>query len=401
MTGPQILLSAIVIQQAFLGLLWVGMVNLRATRRVAWHWAGGTLLLAVAMSVMVARSSLPAWISVFGGNVALLASVTLARRGVQIFVGTPLRDREQALCMLASGAALALGTAAGPDFVVIVVAVSTGLAWTFGRATVEIVRHLAREFGQRTARACAVPFGILGLSFALRATGAIVAPEVFARSVVADAPVNVVAAMLALLVGLILSATLLSLVIVRLVRQLQHASNHDQLTGVLNRRGMARQVTIEEHRRVRHGTTFALLSVDIDNFKRINDLYGHEAGDSVLNAVAASLSGCVRLSDTVARMGGEEFSLLLPDTDLEGAQALAGRVMDAVRKLEFAAIDTRLQVTVSVGVASAADVSETFEDLQRRVDRALYAAKAAGRDRAELAQPARAQAPGEALLEAA
>lgn len=157
--------------------------------------------------------------------------------------------------------------------------------------------------------------------------------------------------------------------------ELQEQARRDPLTGVLNRRALAeRHAAARDHQR-RSGGALALVLIDVDHFKRINDLLGHAEGDRVLQALAAALGDGLRGSEAVFRIGGEEFALLMPGID--GPQALQ-RV-----QVLLAALDVRTQhgtrVTCSAGVAAAADAGLPLDQLLRRADEALYAAKAAGR----------------------
>jgi diguanylate cyclase (GGDEF)-like protein len=155
----------------------------------------------------------------------------------------------------------------------------------------------------------------------------------------------------------------------------------DPLTGCLNRRGFDQELARATARAARAGGELALLALDMDYFKDVNDTFGHLAGDAVLREAGTMLRGTARLGDIVARTGGEEFMLILPDTDLDGAIQLASRVREAFRTRDFEALRAAMRVTVSIGVVSDHAPSENMaEDLRARADEALYSAKRAGRD---------------------
>lgn len=156
----------------------------------------------------------------------------------------------------------------------------------------------------------------------------------------------------------------------------------DPLSGCLNRRGFEQQYKRELARAARSHTDVALLAVDIDHFKQVNDVHGHLVGDRVIAETGALLRATARAQDVVARTGGEEFTILAPDTSLEGALNLANRIVIAFRERVFAGSDVQVRVTVSVGVVAdqIQDVS-VAEDLRARADEALYGAKRAGRNR--------------------
>ena len=155
----------------------------------------------------------------------------------------------------------------------------------------------------------------------------------------------------------------------------------DPLTSVANRRGFDRTLEIEFERSLRRGHELALVLVDLDDFKQVNDRHGHDVGDDVLVALAERLGDAIRSADTVARLGGEEFALLLPETDLAGAVVVAER---ARRAIEAGGVrlkgGERLTVTASFGVADYPAAGDRAA-LLRDADKALYAAKRHGKNR--------------------
>ena len=164
-----------------------------------------------------------------------------------------------------------------------------------------------------------------------------------------------------------------------IIRQLMHT---DSLTGVLNRRRLDESLAAEIQRSQRYGQSLCLTMADIDYFKRVNDSYGHAAGDEVLKHFAQVLREHSRNSDLVARYGGEEFVLLLPETSLKDAAALAERMRTTISGLIIPPLD--YPVTASFGVAMR-HPNETAESLLKRADSALYRAKHKGRNQVVLA----------------
>jgi len=156
----------------------------------------------------------------------------------------------------------------------------------------------------------------------------------------------------------------------------------DPLSGCFNRRGFEQQYRRELARAARTQTPLALLAIDLDHFKQVNDTYGHLVGDQVIAGVGERLRANARQDDVVARTGGEEFTILAPNTDMDGALQLAQRVVDAFRRRSFGEPQARIPVTVSIGVAADAVRDDGMgEALRARADEALYAAKRLGRDR--------------------
>ena len=158
----------------------------------------------------------------------------------------------------------------------------------------------------------------------------------------------------------------------------------DPLTGCVNRRGFDQELAREVARAARANSTFSLLAIDVDFFKNVNDSRGHMAGDAVLREVGALLKQSRRAGDVVARTGGEEFSIILPDTEVDGAYQLATRLCDSVRAYEFLGREKPVRLTISIGVVStSADLrDDVVDEIKKRADDALYHAKRSGRDRA-------------------
>ncbi|MBI3762768.1 MAG: diguanylate cyclase [Chloroflexi bacterium] len=167
---------------------------------------------------------------------------------------------------------------------------------------------------------------------------------------------------------------------VRLFAETQRLATTDALTGLYNRRHFFELAGHEYERTRRYGGPFSAIMLDIDHFKRINDTYGHAAGDQVLRAVAALCRESLREVDVVGRYGGEEFALILPESDVVNAQIAAERLCQQVAQQAFATDRGPLSVTVSLGVASLDDSCVSLDGLLERADRALYAAKQAGRN---------------------
>jgi len=177
----------------------------------------------------------------------------------------------------------------------------------------------------------------------------------------------------------------------RMVDELLHLSITDTLTGLYNSRHLFEQMRRELSRAKRYGHPVSLIVLDLDHFKHVNDRYGHQEGDRVLRRVAQAIQHCIRKSDTAYRRGGEEFTILVPETTIQEATVLAGRLLEAC-KCPVDGDDTAepFHVTASLGIARW-EAGEDAESLMHRADMAMYAAKRAGRDRFAVADPASAE----------
>jgi diguanylate cyclase (GGDEF)-like protein len=167
--------------------------------------------------------------------------------------------------------------------------------------------------------------------------------------------------------------------------QLARAARFDRKTGLLNDSTWRSEAADELARAARTRTPVAVGILDVDFFKKVNDTYGHQAGDAVLAAVAATTMGTLREGDVVGRVGGEEFAFLLPYTPADEAIEVAERLRQVIPRISIPAprpgIPAPQSVTVSIGVATAGDVTWSLEEFLERADRALYAAKDGGRNR--------------------
>jgi len=169
---------------------------------------------------------------------------------------------------------------------------------------------------------------------------------------------------------------------VALHREAERLSTTDGLTGLWNFRYLSSSLAREIERSTRFQRPLAVLMLDLDHFKQVNDTYGHARGDSVLREVALRVQEQIREVDTFARYGGEEFVVVLPETSVEGAAQLADRICDAVRREPFRHDgEAPLDITVSVGGAAYPEHGSSAATLMRAADKALYVAKSEGRDR--------------------
>ena len=165
-----------------------------------------------------------------------------------------------------------------------------------------------------------------------------------------------------------------------LTGRLRELAMIDSLTGVLNRRAFLDHADGEWVRHRRHGHALACAMIDVDGFKKINDTFGHAAGDAVLQHIGALVRATLRASDLPARLGGDEFIALMPETNLEGAMATAERLLGRVAARPLTVLDQSFATTLSIGVAGAESCA-SLEELMARADAALYRAKKEGRAR--------------------
>jgi len=354
-------------------------VLLRDDRAAVAHWGGFMLLLGGGFLLAAQRDETRSWPAYVVSNILWMAAYVSLRRGLEQFARQPKRDLENLLL---------LGLA-GIGFVVVGPSESSGpwrvlLAYGFGavilaRAVFALRQPMREEFGPRMAWLLAAPGWAMVAAFALRTVQQLIEPgrvlEVH----------QVTGTNRHMLFGFLLGAAMfnfsfMGLLTLRLVQRLREQAGRDPLTGLLNRRTFEEGFAIEWERLRRGGPAFAVLALDLDHFKRINDVHGHLVGDAVLTQTAQRLRQVARQTDTLARTGGEEFVVLVPQTDRAGALAAAERLRQTVNALPFDIPRGSLPVTLSIGVALAQVGEADPRAVLQRADQALYEAKGAGRD---------------------
>jgi len=378
-----IVLTIIALQQGLFAIgWWVAGSLLGLSRRAAHHWVAATLAAALALMLILQRGVWHDLLTIALANVLAMGSFLAMRRGVQIFLRLPPTDREAAALLAGITVALGFFVADPANARFAVLAASTLIAWTLLRCALEAYRALRAKGDHGAARVAAAPLALLGGVYAARVLFGLWRPDIAARPVSEDNPFNASVVVSFMLVGLLLNMVLAYLVANRLVRRLHQLSIRDPLTGLLNRRGLAPRLSREAARLRRYGERYAVLAVDVDRFKAVNDRHGHAAGDAVLVRLSALLRDVARDLDSVARLGGEEFCLLLSHSDEAGARQVAERLCRVVREADWSLAGE--PVTVSVGVALAERDDFAPLAVMARADAALLRAKTGGRDRVEV-----------------
>jgi len=367
---------------------------LREQREPVAHWAGFMLFVGLGFALISQRGEPRTWGPYVWGNVLFLIGLVALHRGLERFVGTRPADREHLLT-------LALGCAGfvwlGPDedngVLRVLLAYGSG-AWVLARAVVKMLNGLRSEFGLRLTWLLATPPLVVAGLFAVRMTQQLFdLDHRFEMHRFSEGN-------RLLLFGYLVSAAMfnfgfIGLLTTRFVGRLRQQALHDPLTALPNRRALDDELEKAWRRLRRDHRHFALLALDLDRFKAVNDAYGHQAGDSVLQQVAQRLTAAARSMDIVARTGGEEFIVLVPQVDLAGALAAAERLRSSIMAKPFDGPGVSLPLTISVGVAMAGEQDRDLGLVMQRADRALYAAKSNGRNRVCSDLPAAPSAPVE------
>jgi diguanylate cyclase (GGDEF)-like protein len=175
---------------------------------------------------------------------------------------------------------------------------------------------------------------------------------------------------------------------VKLFEKIQRQAATDGLTGLANHKRLYEILERELWRCRRYGGQISLIMIDIDNLKKINDIYGHRAGDKVIKTISSKIKECIRQIDTAARYGGDEFAVILPSTSLAEAVVVAERMVDVVANSPITWEDKQIPLSISVGLGEY-DAASSPEDITSRSDEALYTAKQAGKNTVRIFEPSK------------
>jgi diguanylate cyclase (GGDEF)-like protein len=369
-----IVVSLLLVTMALSAVMLLVLSSLRDSgARGIREWFAANAMAVVALPLFAARGLAPDVLSIEVANTLLLGTTATMLAGFRRHLVLPVPWRRL-------GACVALG-------LIIIVVLHHGVDSTGGRMVAMSLLHaaLCLEMGVllrpqlgRTARRYPVLFTVCA-AFANAAVQLVRACVYSAQTAGVALPWNdATLSMIFFSAGaLSLPALTLGAVMMAnadLIARAQHAANHDHLTGASSRRAFFELATRERARAQRRGGPLSLLLFDVDHFKRINDTHGHATGDRVLVDIVERTGAAVRSIDTVARVGGEEFAVLLPDTGAETALVVAERLRHSLDR----ALETP-GYTVSIGAATL-QADETVDAMLSRADAALYAAKAGGRN---------------------
>jgi len=372
------LMSALI--QAVACLMWaLGAWAVAEARRAMVHWAAWAALSSVTWAVLAVRLASPPLVGVLCG----VAGAICLQRGIRLYIGRTATWRTPLLLLALVVAADAIADPKAQHSLQAVVNFGV-LAWLYFGMARDLNAYGRDALHLRWPLLLATPVLLGGAAFAGRALRALVSPESVMSEMVRHSALNVGSALGYVVLVLLLHATLVAMVTARLVTDLRRLSRHDGLTGVLNRRAIEDALDVQMRRSQRSGEVFALMMLDVDHFKLINDRHGHAAGDQALKHVAALLLSGLREVDRLGRYGGEEFLLLLPGLALAQAQPVAERLRELLEASPVPVGGAAIDLSVSIGIAEWDGGSTDLDRVLARADAALYQAKAAGRNRVVL-----------------
>lgn len=353
-------------------LLRTGILGIR-------EWFVANVCIVIALPLLILRGVIPDLISIVLANVMLGLAGACYYAGCARFLGQPPRWSWLTLAILALTAAFAYWTYLDNHVQMRVIVITTYNATVCAAAAILLLRHRPlnrRPYHYWFAAAVAILFAVCQL---LRG----------AYFSLANVPTNILTfdtvwnvAMLIIGAVTLPTMTMAAIMMVHdsMLASVEDAANHDHMTGALSRKWLEAIARDQILRAQKTGRPLSLLVIDLDHFKRINDTYGHAGGDEVLKEFARVTRSSLRDGDALGRLGGEEFGVLLPNTDTEVAIRIAMRLREQSEQHLISGSFGECHYSISVGIATARP-GESFDRLSARADGALYSAKNSGRNR--------------------
>jgi len=372
------LLAAIVLVFAVASLFWWVMAQgARLAPRASMGLALVNALLAASLALHSLRGEAPHWMSYWASDVLSIAALGVLRAVMPTLVRGRLAWRS-ALALLLPAAALLGALPYSGDMRTETRVVFASLSTLSLMSALDTWRALRQRVSVTMSMLLSGPLFVISVLLLGRLIESLVLPG-NNTDILGSGDFNIAWLWSMLAMNLVLNATMAFLILAKLIRRIQRLTRHDPLTDVLNRRALSEAIDTE-HARLQRGKPYALVMIDMDRFKQLNDSLGHAAGDAALQRLVEVLKPCVREVDALGRLGGEEFCVLLPLTDIAGAALVAERMRLNLEESEFLWQGQSWPLTASFGIAEAEPGDISADAVLSRADRAMYLAKAQGRN---------------------
>jgi diguanylate cyclase (GGDEF)-like protein len=387
-----------VVNYLALGLVWAYVMRSYPKLEAARFWTGAAFAAAGGLALAVLRPVTDSLLPLMASGTVLIFAACLAAMGIRRFYGEPVSWRGTALITGLSCAGLGFFIFGYDSLSMRVLIYSVGQSLPLA-LTLKLL--LTRQGGRENpgARLAAiVAIGIIVI-YALRVLGDLLHVGV-QFSFIRFTPLQSALFLVLMFLSMAWNFGFLLMAIDRLRNEVADLALLDDLTGVGNRRSLLQRLTEECARSERSGESFALLVIDLDGFKAINDTHGHAAGDACLQHFTLMTQTRLRPGDMLARSGGDEFCVVLPASTLREGAMIARRILDVCREDAAACTGADIPIALSIGVAQWSRKIGAFPDrLMAAADHALYVAKNEGKNRHAVYDPAPSLVPGEAMLE--
>lgn len=358
-------------------LLRTGIAGIR-------EWFVSNICLVFALPLFILRGAIPDLLSIVVANTLLVMSCSGYYAGCARFLGRPAHWRRLFAAIAILTTAIAIWTYGDENFRMRVLAISAFNAIMFASTAVLLLRHRPLNRHPHPYWFAATVAMLFALCQVLR--GFYFSSAVSQDNLMSSGTIwNVTLLSMGAVALPIMTMAAIMMVHDAMLASVEDAANHDHMTGALSRKWLETIARDQIMRAQRTGKPLSLLIIDLDHFKHINDTHGHAVGDEVLREFARITLISLRDGDALGRLGGEEFGVLLPNTNTELAIKIANRLRDQSQQHSISGSFGVCNYSISIGVASARS-NENFDLLSARADRALYLAKNNGRNRVEAEQ---------------
>ncbi len=348
-------------------------------------WTAGITIFAAGFFLISLRNIIPDIFTIVLANLFIVSSMVFLLEGTRRFRGKAVRKTFFILLIAVYTAFHSYFTFVHNDIVIRIIAISLLLAALYGLIALELFRNapLNLRFSYWLIGSL---FALCGICMVCRGllTGLLPPPHDLLEPNVLQAMTFLLAIFfgIAWTFGFVtLNSERLEAELKNAQEQLQEMATTDFLTGIANNRLFFEMGKREVQRARRYKHSLALLMLDLDHFKKVNDKYGHAVGDTVLVAFADVCKKCLRDADIFGRLGGEEFAILLPETDVDGGRIFAERLRTAIENSDIKTKSKTLHITVSIGVTEISPDKDKLTTALRRADDTMYEAKRKGRNR--------------------
>ena len=347
------------------------------------YWAISHLLLSLGTVLQSTQGQVPPYFSIALANVLIASGFYWAWMGVRLFQH---RDRFTILTylLLVTGLVIVHGVLGleREGLIARTILMSSIVSVLSFLVAMELLKD--KKSLSFSSRFAATVFGIMGTMFALRLLGAGLLPEV--GDLISGGEHTAFTYLVAIVFNILIAFSYVLMLSERLNTQLQNMADTDVLTGLLSRRAFIDRMKRILSRAQHDNTALSFLVLDIDNFKNINDTYGHFTGDELLKKYADVMKGCFRSEDIIGRLGGEEFAIAISNIDNAAAVKVAERLRSEIENVSILCNDKPVSTTISIGIADLHKNVNGYETLFREADAALYRAKNMGRNRIIIAE---------------
>lgn len=381
MDGLTLLVISLILSSLFSCIWLLSAYLFKASPKVSVHYALTNIFLGSFMLFYILRGILPSYATYVLSDVTLLIGCFFLRRAIQEFTETPKTDKEQILLMSIATACVLVFRLHEHGSKLGVLSVCLFGLYTIMQSAKEAYVHMVKDFERKYCLVVLSPLYLMAtLTFARIILTLIIAQQ---NTDLRQATVfNIIFLIVMMLAILGFNGTAIGLVISRMITRIKCLSQEDPLTKTFNRRHLTTLAEEEINKLHKTGTTLSIIMLDIDHFKKVNDQYGHAAGDAALIKCVETITRTVRATDYVGRLGGEEFCIMLPNTDVKAAKGLAERIRVNLEGETVVWQDKEISITASFGVAAlTSDGKNEWSNLLNKADVAMYEAKNNGRNR--------------------